>query len=104
MTIISDIIHTECNSGGARKYRAGKCFMCRKKFAYTAEHAYKRPKSKGNYGYFCSYSCMRAYDKAMTLTLAKRKEEEREHRVTAQRKWRNEKREREDASHAANDA
>ena len=42
-----------------------RCEQCGKKFECSVQHVYKRykPKSRKAFVYFCSYSCLRAYDR-----------------------------------------
>lgn len=55
-------------------YFPRKCKNCGKNFESRYEYAYKRNREygKGQY-YFCSYSCMREYDKNMESEDYKRK-------------------------------
>ena len=84
------------NFSGSNLCATTACYMCKKKFGRTSQHAYTRAKHVGGYIHFCSYTCMRAYDRALEETREKRKKAETEHRVSAQRKWRGEKREKEE--------
>ena len=39
------------------------CKICGKKFEAAPEYVYKRKQGQGREIYFCSYTCMRTYDK-----------------------------------------
>ena len=57
--------HTLINHcmGGAVLYtHTRKCAQCGQSFEMTKEHAYKRVK-RDHYAVFCSWSCMRAWDR-----------------------------------------
>ena len=41
-----------------------KCRQCGKHFESRKEYSYRKTVKKGRYIYFCSYKCMRLYEKA----------------------------------------
>lgn len=89
---------------GASLCKETRCHLCKERFSRTSAHAYTRKNRYGHEIYFCKYSCMRAWDKAQEERNEQRKAIETEHRVAAQRKWREEKREKGDGGDAADDA
>ena len=72
-----EYIHGQVPSLGAAQYRAETetCLICKKVFRPTTEWVYRRTYRidghKARYYYFCSYSCLRSFDKKKEREKAK---------------------------------
>ena len=70
-------LHVSMDGAGGAHYIGVICPICKKQFSRTGQHVWKvrSASGKGNYLYFCSYSCMRRGEREREEQIMKRRKE-----------------------------